>query len=369
MDETMAVSVDHSQAQQILLEALNQVKSPEYLPSSPFREEIAEVVLGTHLTYRYILLTNLLAKSVNSHVHPLALQAGADLSGAYDARSLCHKVLVPFEREYLAGKLGRSNEPFLNKPARFTELSTDNAVRRGYDTNILVNCIRVLSKLENNTTAFTALKDALFYTLQRDSLIAEVRNSDGTDAELHSKLYKFGREILTRSVEGETSAILAGLAFAIQSRIYGMPLNIFVHPVNQAGSSSNEILDIDVFANEQLFHTAEVKDKYFTYEDVDHAARKVWNSGYNNFLFLLGPQVKIPTETLDDYTARIAENNVKVSFIDVFDFYLMMLAYMPVDVDAEYIWQSIDQIMRTARVKDLTKEHTYESAKVCDLIS
>ena len=38
-------------------------------------------------------------------------------------------VIVPFDTEVLNKALGGSNEPFLNKPARFPELSTSNAVR------------------------------------------------------------------------------------------------------------------------------------------------------------------------------------------------------------------------------------------------
>ena len=364
----MAVSVDHSQAQQILLKALAEVKSKNYNPCSLFHNEIAEVILGNHLTYRYILITNLLGKSVNSHVHSLALQAGAQDPGAYDARSLCHKVLVPFERNYLAGKLGRSNEPFLNKPARYTELSKENPVRGGYDTNILNKSIHVLSNITDSDMAFLALKDALYFTLQRDSLIAEVREIAGTYAILHSVLYNFGRQLLTKSIEGETSAILTGLAFAIQAQVRNIALDIYVHPVNQAGSSSNEILDVDVYENNTLFQTAEVKDKPFTFEDVDHAARKVQQAGFNNFLFLLGPQCNISPPILDTYTNKIAKNNVKVSFINVFDFYLMMLGYMPTNINAEYIWQKIEEIMKTARVKDLTRQHVFESAKTSNLI-
>ena len=62
---------------------------------------------------------------------------GLPLSGAYDARTVCHKVIVPFEMEVLDKALGGSNEPFLNKPARFPELDKNNAVRRGNDQAIL----------------------------------------------------------------------------------------------------------------------------------------------------------------------------------------------------------------------------------------
>ena len=59
---------------------------------------IDSILRGSHKTYRYVLVTSLLAKSTNKDVDILSLQAKDDSAGAYDARSLCHKVIVPFER-------------------------------------------------------------------------------------------------------------------------------------------------------------------------------------------------------------------------------------------------------------------------------
>ena len=51
------------------------------------------------------------------------------LTGAYDARSLCHKVVVGFEKS--KGNLfGLSNEPFVNKPARHPEHDGENTQLR-----------------------------------------------------------------------------------------------------------------------------------------------------------------------------------------------------------------------------------------------
>lgn len=93
------------------------------------RDLVDDVLEHTHLTYKYILVTALTAKATDESVNPLRLQAKSALPGAYDARSICHGVIVPFDTEVLNKALGGSNEPFLNKPARFPELSTSNAVR------------------------------------------------------------------------------------------------------------------------------------------------------------------------------------------------------------------------------------------------
>lgn len=105
------------------------------IESTTVTDEISDlinsVLKGTHKTYRYILVNALLAKSTNKDIDALSLQKDDGKGGKYDARTLCHKVVVPFERLKLQGSLGNSNEPFLNKPARSVSLSTNNAVRAG----------------------------------------------------------------------------------------------------------------------------------------------------------------------------------------------------------------------------------------------
>jgi hypothetical protein len=69
--------------------------------------------------------------------------------------------LVPFETLKLPGCLGSSNEPYLNKPARFVSLSLTNAVRRGRDFQTLSDVIDVLSNISSSSDAYKYLKSAL----------------------------------------------------------------------------------------------------------------------------------------------------------------------------------------------------------------
>ncbi|WP_137513908.1 restriction endonuclease, SacI family, partial [Escherichia coli] len=130
----MKVLVNHEQAYNVIINAINDAKKLTDYKTNNQWVSIQNVILGTHLTYRYILITGLLAKATDPRVNPLALQANAPVDGAYDARSLCHSVIVgKVEGPFLEGKLGASNEPFLNKPARYMLHSSDNPVRRGND--------------------------------------------------------------------------------------------------------------------------------------------------------------------------------------------------------------------------------------------
>jgi hypothetical protein len=96
------------------------VKHPnqDFLDTSKYSQwgqQIKDIIQGKQLTYKYILLTAALAKAVNPNVHYRALQQGSKLQGAYDARSIAHRVVVPFEKSH-GERFGGSNEPFLNRP-------------------------------------------------------------------------------------------------------------------------------------------------------------------------------------------------------------------------------------------------------------
>ncbi|PTT31051.1 restriction endonuclease, SacI family, partial [Pseudomonas sp. HMWF021] len=366
-------NVDHAQAKRVLTAAIQVAKQESYTPKHRKSKDLEAVMLGRHLTYRYILFTNLLAKATNSKVNGIALQAGAPIVGAYDARSLCHNVVVSFDRdpEKLAGKLGRSNEPFLNKPARYPTLSTNNAVRRGYDASILTKCIDILSSLRNSEDALAALEDVVYYTMMRESLVAEAIPLDG-DAAIHEVLTKFAEMALTSSNEGESCAIIGGIAFWFLVQSDGRPCTVKVHPVNQAGTSSLEVLDIDIsIAGQGLVHSIEVKDKPFTQNDVDHAARKVQAAGLDRFLFLCGPQAgQLPTGSqLIDLVEVVALRGVKVSFVDVRQFFSVALGLAVRELDAVEVWEQVVTIMDEARVKDATRIHIISCAEDAGLVS
>lgn len=69
-----------------------------------------------------MLPTQLLAKVVEPSLDCHAIQAGSSLEGAFDARSLCHSVVVDFDRA-THNVLGGSKEPYLNNPLRIQEIS------------------------------------------------------------------------------------------------------------------------------------------------------------------------------------------------------------------------------------------------------
>lgn len=353
-----SVHLDHDKARKTLERALAKAVSLEK-PTSKFQDEVFQVILGSHLTYRYILITNLLAKATESTVNALALQVGADFNGAFDSRSLCHKVFVPFERDKLDGRLGRSNEPYLNKPARHKSLSSDNAVRRGNDRRLLDTCIHVLSKC-TQADAEAALVDALFFALRRPSINDAVAIS-GSDTSVHSALGQFATNLLSSSNEGENCALLAGLAFHLLSYSLSGSFDIRVHPVNQSGASSKETLDVDVYCMKELRFVAEVKDKQYFKEDVDHAANKVKVAGHDSMFFLEGPNASTGLSEIDIVEIGLT-HGVRISVVPVKAFFMTALGLCPSGLDMQTVWATVVKITQEARLKQGTIDFVQEVA-------
>ena len=118
----MSQSINYNNARKVLNKSLKISSEKNFTLKTNQKSKLKKILLHNHLTYKYILINGLLAKATNKKINPITLQSSSSLTGAYDARSLCHKVIVPFEKEKLKKKLGGSNEPFVNKPARYMEL-------------------------------------------------------------------------------------------------------------------------------------------------------------------------------------------------------------------------------------------------------
>ena len=283
--------VDKNEAHKILVETYQKILNNKSVDNT-YKGLIDYVIDNNHLTYKYILFTAILAKATNENINILSLQKKSLLPGAYDARTICHKVVVPFEIEVLDKVLGGSNEPFLNKPARFTELDKNNAVRRGNDKLILDKLCNQLPLINTKNKAQKALEYLLkkLVTLKETKERIYATELSIIDTSKISFLH-FINDVLEKNFEGEAlTLIVGGLYFLLLNNpIY----KIHMHPVNECGASSREVSDLDVYYNEKLFITNELKDKDCTHIDIKHAVDKVIENKGNQLNFILGKHSKI----------------------------------------------------------------------------
>ncbi len=301
--------------------------------SQDTKNDLKAIILGKHLTFRYMLITALAAKQSFKKINPLAVQSRSTLIGAYDARSVGHKVIVPFEKKYLTyrnitGTLGGSNEPYLNKPARVKEISINNPVRSGNDTKEQ----QILVKLLSNLTSIQA-HEYLIYCLELLilKLNSEVEKLHSEEEKLkkdqftQEEFYLLLKNILTKNDYGQSLPLVIGTAFfAVLNQFdHTSSLKINVHKVNEAGASSKEIGDIDIYEDERLIATIEAKDKKFRITDVVHASIKAYIGGLSYFYFIYRGS-SITNDQKKDIEHACAEIGCKVILIEIDDFLTFM---------------------------------------------
>ncbi|MCW3764684.1 restriction endonuclease, SacI family [Weissella confusa] len=332
-----------------MLETFETAKlTTEYNLTKDEKEKIKSIVLGSHKTYRYIFITEIATKTTLPEINALALQMKSNLPGAYDARSVAHKVVVPFEKEYLNNSLGGSNEPFLNKPARFTSLSENNAVRSGKDKQELLTMIALLKDIQQEKAkiylqySFSLLLEKIKEEKNKEVLRLQTQKSTST-YQLRNLLQK----LISQSIGGQSLPLAIGtLLNEYISSINAEDISIIVHKVNESGASSKEVGDIDIYSNNTLIATIEAKDKTFNTNDVEHAAQKAIIAGLDSFLFIYNNSKLSNSKKLEIINA-CKNIGCYVSLITFQDFMNVLLCFIH-STDLNKTYKTMNEIIKDA---------------------
>ena len=209
----MAIELDKNIAIPVLMELLSRCKA-EPVNDCEIKKTIDLVLSAKNsLTYRYILFSALLAKSVNSSIDILSLQAKDEVPNAYDARSLCSRVVYPFQKQYLGNVINGSNpDPLVNKPGRYPRLSLDNAVQSGDPKAVLQALCEDLPKISTSGIA----KNCLSYLISRILKIKEKRafeEKQFTETSEHSSIFSIKNLLDELLQQGFGGAALLLVAF------------------------------------------------------------------------------------------------------------------------------------------------------------
>lgn len=355
----------YEKAQKKLDDAYQEVQQ-ERCMVAPQKELIDKVIDGKHLTFKYILFTSILSKATDETLNPLALQSGSNLPGAYNARDVCHKVIVPFEQTTLGKILGGSNEPFLNKPARYTELKKDNPVRKGQDQELLNSLVENLPNMTTSDSAYINLKYLLSKLLGKIEERSQITNFTVLESESNPlKIKEIISKIVSSSFEGETvTLVIAALYSQLFSNEYA---RVEVHPVNQSGASTKEVSDLDIYFHDQLIINNEIKDKVYKLNDVRHAVDKVITSGGQRMLFIEGPRGKLEEEGLKELIDGYAQEKFHLELISFEDFVNFIISIIPninINDFLQFIIQTINDKKFKTELLPYIREIANESLEI-----
>ncbi len=304
----MATTVDHQIALQALNNAWRDQQSTER-PPARMQQLVEQVLSATDVTFKYILVTGYLAKHVNPSINARALQVGSKLREAYDARSLCHKVVVGFEKT--KGNLfGLSNEPFVNKPARHPEHDGGNPQLRN---KVLAQKLHDALEIANSAKPEDVYLGLVHILRVGAKHVAEQKEARIKERANLSSVLQFVEEFLQETDGGSRLVGVWGAILALISENG----RVSVTSPNTADMFGKTAGDVQVFYNETLVAASECKHRPLNLDDVKHGIRKALENGVPEYHFVIAAGLATGQEKLIKEELNAHSPEVDLLLVDI----------------------------------------------------
>lgn len=244
-------------------------------PQEPLSEEHASLKQLIHdsltsktKTYHYVLPTQLLCKSVDSSLDAHSLQVAYGQPGAFDARTVAHSVIVPFDQANYR-VLGGSPEPYVSKPLRCPAVIAQYRTQqlRKSDWDKLVQILDTVENTNDETFTRQVFDQVLFeiYKLLADVIVIYPTPNR---ISLHDTYYLVEKYLSEKSGGDRIEAVCTALFQTIGERF-----NIFDEvrreKVNAPDAFSGMVADIECWLEGKIILLVEVKDRGLTLTQLD----------------------------------------------------------------------------------------------------
>ena len=232
------------------------------------KQNIKHCLTSKTKSYRYVLPTQLLAKAATHTLDCHSLQAAFAGKGAFDARTIAHKVIVPFDKAN-HNVLGGSNEPYVNNPLRCTAVSKENRARQknkeDWDRLVLV-----LDRVEKkNNSAFTkSVFDQVLLEIYRLLADVAVVYAVPSRASLENAIQLIQTFVAGRS-GGDRLEVVATALFKAVSKRFDLFDEIKREKVNAPDSMTGMVADIECWLKGQIVLLVEIKDRELNLTQLD----------------------------------------------------------------------------------------------------
>ncbi|GEO27477.1 hypothetical protein Alches_25790 [Alicyclobacillus hesperidum subsp. aegles] len=289
----------------------------DYAPQ--LRTVISELLRSGTRSYRYVLPTQLLAKVTNPQANSLCLQKKSKIDGHFDARSLCHKVIVPFEREQ-GEPLGGSPEPYVNNPLRVPEVTAAHRSaqkdKEGWD-----KLCAVLSEVQNtNDQSFS--EKVFLQILLEIRRIQQERNVSYPVPQrisLEHTLRLLQEFLAPRTGGGRLQAVCVAL-FRTLGELWGIYDEVFSAVVNASDASGGRPADIDCIKDGQTVLAVEVKDRTVTLQLLEDKITSTRMVRVKELLFLVRSEPIVESDEVIQRAQRefVSGQNIYLLHVDEF---------------------------------------------------
>lgn len=255
----------------------------------------------TDKSYRYVAITQLLAKVTDADLDCRSFQESAGISGAFDPRGFCKNVVVPFEREHFHGVLGRSPDPYVSNPLRVPLLTKEGRAPKS-DPEMwdklceLAEAVETRQDAEFTQNLFRQTLLEIYRKLASAQITYDVPLRVSTEQAIWC-IEEFGK---TRSGGDRTLAIAAALF-----HIIGMYFGLFDREVKrgkitESDEASGMAADIECnTAQGPIRMAVEIKDRELLVSDIEEKLPATRQKGITEVLFVTSKPVHMEGDIPD----------------------------------------------------------------------
>lgn len=264
---------------------------------------MCDCLQSVSISYHYVLPTQLLAKCVDPTLNAHALQAGYESAGAFDARTVAHDVIVPFDRNNHR-VLGGSPEPYVNNPLRVPAVMPEyrNSQKIKPDWDKLVSVLDAVERDGSEQFAqrvFAQVLHEVYRMLATVSVVYPTPNRISLD-QTYTLIQRY---LATKSGGDRVEAICTAL-FQTIGRRFGLFDDVRRERANAPDSPSGMSADIECRLAGKIVLLVEVKDRTLTLIQLDTKLDSARAAHISEILFIAEPGVD-PNDKFP-ITARIA---------------------------------------------------------------
>lgn len=254
-------------------------------------------------SYHYVLPTQLLAKVVSPNLDARSLMAAYEYPGSFDARTIAHGVIVPFDQANYR-VLGGSPEPYVNNPLRVRAVTAEfrEQQKNKADWDKLVAVLDWVEASQDPDSATLLLRQVLFEIYL---LLSEVQITYPTPNRVSLKgLQDALSQYLAESSGGERLEVVATALFQVIGAEFGLFDDVKHARVNAADRASGMLADIECWHDDKIVLLVEVKDRVLTLTHLDSKLESVRSRRISEVLFLAQwPSAESEQQTLSQRIA------------------------------------------------------------------
>lgn len=264
-------------------------------------EAVKRSISSRTKSYRYVLPTQTLAKIVDPQLDARSLQEGSSLVGSFDARSLCHAVVVPFDRKN-HNVLGGAPEPYVNNPLRIPSIQAEHRSaqknKAGFD-----DLCRVVDFLQEHPSHAHELLGVIAHAIRERLAIVHVVYPAPNRPSLKKALHAVSSFLAERTGGTRLQAVAVAL-FRTIGEVFQLFEQVETASVNAADAATGSVADLSCKdAKGNVVLAVEVKDREVRLRHIEDKLPAVREQGIRELLFLT--TVDVATEEAESVSETI----------------------------------------------------------------